>query len=224
MGCLRLTSMGEETTLLKVVYRAENRCVSREQGAKIIPLHVGVGGIGYGIGKVAGNIQQGRGAFSGKPNYTPGSRYMNNYLNNKGNWMAGKGIIDGGTFDDVIVTGNRIANNYVANTMLAATAVIAPLVNQVNVLMNEGIHEGGAYNRGLNKMSPYTLDKNWKLTTRNDLLQNNISYEDGMKLIDGTWNMTTLKFAPTNSILKNMAIKIPMKAGFKGAINFMNGW
>jgi len=81
-----------------------------------------------------------------------------------------------------------------------------------------------AYDRSLNKMGLYTLEKNLKLTNRNDLLQDNISYEDGMKLIDGTWNMTTLKFAPTNSMIKNMAIKIPMKAGFKGAINFMNGW
>ena len=56
MGCLRLTSMEEETTLLKVVYRAENRRVRKEQGAKIIPLHVGVGALGYGIGKGVGAL------------------------------------------------------------------------------------------------------------------------------------------------------------------------
>ena len=112
MGCLRLTSMEEETTLLKVVYRAENKCVGKEQGAKIIPLHVGVVALGYGIGKGIGNFREGKGFFSGKYNMNSArGRYYSNQNAMKGMIADGGGMTDvTHALGEIEVVANRVSS------------------------------------------------------------------------------------------------------------------
>ena len=183
MGCLRLTSMGEETTLLKVVYRAENRCVSREQGAKIIPLHVGVGGIGYGIGK----------AVQGIANKLIRSKVVaDNYIvTNKGNVVKQPGMPDDPstinifrgteTYSDAILDAG-----YVATLTKGEMALIRFAENATQTL-------GVMFGAGAGIMG-YTMEPGMRGANGRDGLGN-------MRLAEGNYGFSNTK--SSNSWLKD---------------------
>src|SRR5690606_10000105 len=66
---------------------------------------------------------------------------------------------------------------------------------------NEGVHEGRAYNSDLYITSPQTFDfDNWEFKSRDDLLKNGFSYDQGMEVIQSTSNVV-LQVLPLKPIL-----------------------
>ena len=76
----------------------------------------------------------------------------------------------------------------VSSVTLTVTGVVMPLIDRLNIIAREGVHEGSARNPE-NKVSwavPYEI-KDWKLVGQDQMMtKNNLSWEDGKKVMKST--------------------------------------
>lgn len=93
----------------------------------------------------------------------------------------------------LVETANSIAEKTASSVTLVATSISAPVINQVNIIRKEGIHEGSAYdpNNNVSWAVPYKV-QGWKPVPQKQLMNENISYEDGKELLQATANTVAL--------------------------------
>jgi hypothetical protein len=192
-------------------------------GTKIILLPRGVAALGYGVGKGIGGLKSASLARRGITQDADGTRSYNTQA------IACKDCPMSGTLDEIVVTGKKIASDYLNSFILTGSAVLAPLINQANTIWNEGIHEGGAYDRNLNVMRPYSLD-NWQFNSHPEYMQDDIPYSAGKKLLSATTDVS-MGFIPLKPVLKTgspfinkygpKAVDFGAKYGIKQSRNYI---
>jgi len=99
-----------------------------------------------------------------------------------------------------------------------STGIAAPFANQINVILNEGIHEGSAYDRSLNIFYPVELDlENYALIKRADLMNPHLTYTQGKELMQATTDihLNIIPIKPTGNLVKDFLIGSVIKEPIK---------
>lgn len=132
-------------------------------------------------------------------------------------------INDNGT--EIISHGNlmekglSMASDFVAPFVETAQDIVFPIINQVNVVINEGLHEGGANNSD-NVVFPKTYElNNWKLEGKT-ISRGNPSYKEGQRKLN---NVVSVVATPAKAV-DNKVVNTGIKAAFKAAVKEMLSW
>jgi len=114
---------------------------------------------------------------------------------------------------------SKLGSDFVAPFLELPQDIIFPIVNQANIIINEGVHEGQAENNE-NVVFPNTYQfKNWSFEKgRSTQSTGNPTYEEGLEIINNTIDVVAtpvklVKNPVTNTIIKSGGKKI-IKKGF----------
>lgn len=108
---------------------------------------------------------------------------------------------------------NDVAKGVANNFLITSSSIVMPIINQVYIVSQEGIHDGGPINRGNNLpwAVPYKLNEtgwNWIPQPYTGLGRYTTSYEDGKILMNATVGV--------------IATFIPVKAAYLGLGKYSN--
>jgi len=114
-----------------------------------------------------------------------------------------------------------IANKTVGAFVDVGTSVTFPIINQTGVIIEEGVHEGPAYNDENNVLpNTYTLDEDWNLVPQEPMERMNAadSEKRGKELIKNTVKvLTTVVGGPKETLVERGATMATKSAINKAA-------
>ena len=130
---------------------------------------------------------------------------------------AGFTIKSNGTLGEKI---SRIGSDFVAPFLEVPQDIIFPLVNQFNVVINEGFHEGRAYNSS-NYILPNTYQfENWSFVKGQSTTSTGTpTWEEGKEKINNTINVTPLGIQTKAGIFVDNIIETIIKIPVTESIN-----
>jgi hypothetical protein len=100
--------------------------------------------------------------------------------------------------------------------------IFFPIINQVNVWINEGFHEGKAYNSD-NVLLPNTFELNsWRVEKgRSNQSIGNPTFKEGQELMNNTISVLALPVKAANNSKLNFVIKTVVKTAIKKGLKLM---
>ena len=118
--------------------------------------------------------------------------------------------------------GLKLMSDIVAPVFETPQDVIFPIINQVNVIANEGIHEGKAYNSD-NVLLPNTYElNNWKVEAgRSNQSTGNATFQEGQELMNNTAAVVALPVKAANNPAVNTVVKTVVKTAIKKGLKAM---
>jgi RHS repeat-associated protein len=112
--------------------------------------------------------------------------------------------------------GLKLMSDIVAPFFETPQDILFPVINQINVAINEGIHEGGAYNSE-NVLLPNTFElNNWKIETgRSNQSTGNPTFQEGQEIMNNTASVVAVPVKAVNNSVVNTVIKAVAKKVIK---------
>lgn len=114
--------------------------------------------------------------------------------------------------------GSSMASDIAAPFLETAQDVAFPIINQVNIIANEGMHEGAA-NNGDNVLLPKTYEfKNWNFTNGSTITNGNVPYAEGQEKLNNVVSVMATPLKVVNNKVVNTAVKSAGKKVIKEAL------
>ncbi len=110
----------------------------------------------------------------------------------------------------------KFTSDIVAPIIETPQDIIFPIINQISVIANEGVHEGKAYNSD-NVPLPNTYELNsWSLESgRSNQSTGNPTYQEGQEIINNTASVIMLPVKAADNPATNFIIKTAVKKAVK---------
>jgi hypothetical protein len=110
----------------------------------------------------------------------------------------------------------KFTSDIVAPIVETPQDILFPIINQINVIANEGPHEGSANNKD-NVLLPNTYELNsWSLEPgRSNQSTGNPTFEEGQELINNTMSVFMLPVKAADNPATNFIIKTAVKTAVK---------